>query len=177
MWHQLIITTIIILVVSQCTSILLFDKSKSYAVYDTWNITRTGQLELNFRTNCRYCLLLYIDNKNEDKTSSLANNEDENYLELSLTGGKLELTLQAVSRSYKKTVIIGQNLNDLKWHSLKLQKYIESLMVDVDNDYSERLAIPGSVAKRFRINSRLYIGGLAESNLPTSYGSAKLKQR
>ncbi|XP_002159075.2 axotactin isoform X1 [Hydra vulgaris] len=158
--------------------ITLFDNSKSYAVYDKWNITTVGKLVLNFKTQSQYSLLLYVDDKSEDGLENAENNSEGNYLEISLNKGQVEVIKQTVKLSgeiHKQVLSLGENVNNLEWHTLTVTKYIGTLQVSVDNNVA--LLDFSSNDDKFQINSYLYIGGLSEEKTKSSFGFAKLKPR
>lgn len=155
-----------------CTNaILLFDESKSFAIYDVWNITTVGKLQLEFKTNSKYSTLLYVDNQRNSQFGQYDKN-DESYLEIALIQGRIQVTQQIVNTQNKERFLIGENLNNLKWHTLVITKYVESLRVEVD-EQSHMISFSESISKKFRIESKLYIGGLSENKIKFSYGSAK----
>ena len=157
----------------------LFDKSKSYAVYDKWNITTVGRLVLNFKTQSQYSLLLYVDDVSEDEYSENIEHRSRGcYLEISLNKGQVEVirqTLRASGEFDKQVLLIGEHINNLEWHTLTVTKYIGTLQVSVDNEVA-RLDFSSS-DDIFQINSELYIGGLSEEKTKSSLGFAKFKPR
>lgn len=159
------------------SGITLFDKKESYAIFDVWNITTVGQLELKFKTQSRYCLLLYVDDhhfKQYDEPTETKT--DGSFLEVTLIKGQLEVTLQILNKKYKQRIRLGHHLNDLAWHTLRLTKFVGTLQVNID-DETKLITLSKSIADSFYINSRLYIGGLSKTKMERSYGSAKAKPR
>ena len=142
----------------QIECLTLFDKSKSYAVYDIWNITEAGKLELKFKTQCQYCLLLYIDDQSFKLENKRPSSQIKNYLEVALVKGQIRVTQQILTEKYK--MFIGFELNNLKWHTLRITKYIETLEVQVDKS-TKIIPFPKNFTSKFEIKSRLFLGGLS----------------
>lgn len=160
-----------------CSNAILFsDKTKSFATYKVWNITLVGKLELNFKTNSKYCMLLYIDNQKYSQHGQPFAKNDSSYLEVALVKGRIEVILQIASTKNKHRLTVGENLNNLKWHTLTITKYDQVLQVQID-ERSRMINFKDNIARKFRIESRLYLGGLSEDKMKSSYGLAKQKPR
>ena len=152
----------------QIECLTLLDKSKSYALYDIWNITEAGKLELKFKTQSQYCLLLYIDDQSFKLENKRPSSQVKNYLEVALIKGQIRVTQQILSKKSKYKILIGFDLNDLKWHTLRITKYIETLEVQVDKA-TRVISFPKTLASKFEIKSRLFLGGLSpDKTVPDS---------
>ena len=164
--------------------ITLFDKSKSYTIYDVWNITTVGRLELKFKTQSQYCLLLYVDgHDDQNKVNKTLQNErhvrtEGHFLQVALINGELEITQQIISRKqrHKKSINIGSELNDLQWHTFKITKFVGTLQVEIDRQM-KILSFSKNIGDKFKIKSRLYVGGLSKAKIERSYGTAKFMPR
>lgn len=150
------------------------DKSRSYAIYDSWDITEAGKLELTFKTQSSYCVILYVDSKSLDgsfssnRHSGIDSNsggdgspENESFLHVALERGTVIVTLQIASEKNTRVVRIGNDLNNLEWHRLVIAKFVGTLQVEVD-DLQSIVNYPNDLDEKFRIESRLYVGGLSE---------------
>ena len=155
-------------------SMTFLDKSRSYAIYDSWNITSVGKLELTFKTQSSYCVIMYLDsrkvnsygnyddkNNNKDSTSSKA---DHSFLHVALEQGSMVVTQQIASQKNVRVVRIGHDLNDLEWHRLVITKFVGTLQVEVDSLH-QIVNYPNDLEDKFKIESRLYVGGLSEKKL------------
>lgn len=155
-------------------SMTFLDKSRSYAIYDSWNITSVGKLELTFKTQSSYCVIMYLDsrkvnsygnyddkNNNKGSTSSTA---DHSFLHVSLEQGSVVVTQQIASQKNVRVVRIGHDLNDLEWHRLVITKFVGTLQVEVDSLH-QIVNYPNDLEEKFKIESRLYVGGLSEKKL------------
>ena len=173
-WQSLLkltppILLLMLIQIQWISSMTFLDKSRSYAIYDPWNITEAGKLELIFKTHSSYCVILYVDSKGVNR--NIYNNkatsthvEDESFLHVALEQGSLVLTQQIASSKNTRIVRIGYDLNDLEWHRLVITKFVGTLQVEVDSLH-KIVNYPNDLEKRFQINSRLYIGGLSEKKL------------
>lgn len=155
-------------------SMTFLDKSRSYAIYDSWNITSVGKLELTFKTQSSYCVIMYLDsrkvnsygnyddkNNNKGSTSSKA---DHSFLHVALEQGSMVVTQQIASQKNVRVVRIGHDLNDLEWHRLVITKFVGTLQVEVDSLH-QIVNYPNDLEEKFKIESRLYVGGLSEKKL------------
>lgn len=155
-------------------SMTFLDKSRSYAIYDSWNITSAGKLELTFKTQSSYCVIMYVDSRkvnsygtydrtnNKGSASSVA--KDHSFLHVALEQGSVVVTQQIASQKNVRVVRIGHDLNDLKWHRLAITKFVGTLQVEVDSLH-KIVNYPNDLEEKFTIGSRLYVGGLSEKKL------------
>ncbi|XP_066913033.1 axotactin-like isoform X1 [Clytia hemisphaerica] len=180
--NHLLLTLILVHQFIVIQSITFLDKSKSYAVYNTWNITEAGKLELSFKTQTSHVMLLYVDSVRTKDTSIGGNrhnfhdSKSESFLQVTLINGAIEVTQQIDSEEHTKVIRIGENLNDLKWHRLVLTKFVGTLQVEVDH-YHQIVNYPNEVGQKFHINSRLFVGGLSEQKQLTAFGAISFMSR
>lgn len=173
-------TLALILILIHMNSAMTFlDKSQSYAIYDSWNITEAGKLELTFKTQSSYCVILYVDSRkvdsygiydktnNKGSTSSGNVKVDHSFLHVALEQGSVVVTQQIASQKNTRVVRIGYDLNDLEWHHLVITKFVGTLQVELDSLH-KIVNYPNNLEEKFRIESRLYVGGLSEKKLEHS---------
>ena len=151
-------------------SMTFFDKSKSYAIYDSWDISKEGKLELSFKTQSSYCMLLYLDSNLIGESSSTA--KYESFLHVVLTQGSIIVTQQIESEKHKLEIQLGENLNDLEWHKLTITKYIGTLQVEVDR-FMKIVNFPNDIGVKFKINSRMFVGGLSKGKQNLALGTVQ----
>ena len=74
------------------------------------------------------------------------------------------VTQQIASQKNVRVVRIGHDLNDLEWHRLVITKFLGTLQVEVDSLH-QIVNYPNDLEEKFKIESRLYVGGLSEKKL------------
>jgi len=156
--------------------ITFFDKSKSYAIYDVWDISKVGKLEMSFKTQSSYCMLLYVDSNmilNGDSSSTV---ERESFLQVVLTQGSIIVTQQIDSEKHTREIHLGEDLNDLEWHKLTITKFVGTLQVEVDR-VMKIVYFPNDVGEKFKISSRMFVGGLSESKQKLALGTVQYMPR
>ena len=166
---------LILMQVHMIGGMTFLDKSRSYAIYDSWNITAAGKLELTFKTQSSYCVIMYVDSRKVNSYGSYdrTNNKgstgggvkvDHSFLHVALEQGSVVVTQQIASQKNVRIVRIGHDLNDLEWHRLVITKFIGTLQVEVDSLH-KIVNYPNDLEEKFIIGSRLYVGGLSEKKL------------
>ena len=188
MWDRLqrYLYAVMVLCICACNCITLFDKQKSYAMYEAWDMAQSGKLRLKFRTQCQYCLLLYIDDTELSEDMSLTERRptrtrrEGSYVQIALVKGQLHLLQNIRSRNgdERHTITMGEELNNLKWHTLTLSTVGHQTHVYLDDHTTSRhVSFKKHIAPGFTIRSKLYIGGLSRAKKAASYGRAKIIQR
>ena len=155
-FHSLYTAYIILqLVVHRRTSqgFTLLDKSHSYMAFDTWDASTSSKLKFKFKTACSYCLLLYLDG-NRFKSNGT------NYIELTMEQKQLKMKAQFIA-PFIESVTLGNELNDLEWHSVEISRTLNDFHITVD-DYKGSITV-GNI--EVKLSSYLFVGGVKRSYL------------
>ena len=130
------------------------NKRTSHLLYKQWDAKTYGKLKFKFKTHSSYGLLLYSDNTAESSYK-------ENFIALKLSQGKLQVTIQMGGEDYrsKKTELIGERLNDLKWHTVELERNVKETMIKLDS--IEAVMINEGEYDQLELNSGIYFGGIS----------------
>ena len=134
------------------------NKRTSHLLYKQWNAKTYGKLKFKFKTHNSFGLLLYSDN------SETKNSINENFIAIKLNYKKLEITIQMGGEDYfsKKSEEIGENLNDLKWHTIEILR--DNTKTTVTLDSTEPVVIENSGhVQQLELNSGVYFGGISTS--------------
>lgn len=130
----------------------------SFLQVKRWNVSETKGLGFRFKTFLADALLLYMDDEGQT-----------NFLRVELFQGKLLLTCSHGTRSGAMAVEIGENLNDLAWHQVLLEKNNGKTTISVDN--RSKSTINSRENTRLIIKSPMYFGGL-----PSTLSANRLTQ-
>ena len=143
-----------VLIQTDCYTFI--DKDKSYIKYKQWNMDETGTLEFRFKSLKPNGLILYSDTS---KTASYA----ESYIVLKLIRGKLQVTLQMGEDNYRsyKRIEMGDNLNDMKWHTVAIERDSTNPKVTyIQLDTKRKSLRSDGEHSTMELNSGLFFGGL-----------------
>ena len=134
------------------------NKRTSHLLYKQWNAKTYGKLKFKFKTHNSFGLLLYSDN------SETKNSINENFIAIKLNYKKLEITIQMGGEDYfsKKSEEIGENLNDLKWHTIEILRDNTKTTVTLDSTEPVVIENRGHV-QQLELNSGVYFGGISTS--------------
>lgn len=130
----------------------------SFLQLKRWNVSETRCLAFRFKTFLPDALLLYMDDEG-----------NTNFLRLELIQGKLRLTCSYGSRFGAMAVEIGDNLNDLVWHRVLLERNKENTTIYLDS--LPKLPVESREKKGLIIKSPMYFGGL-----PPNLGANRVTQ-
>ena len=134
------------------------NKRTSHLLYKQWNAKTYGKLKFKFKTHNSFGLLLYSDN------SETKNSINENFIAIKLNYKKLEITIQMGSEDYfsKKSEEIGENLNNLEWHTIEILRDNTKTTVTLDSTEAVVIENRGHV-QQLELNSGVYFGGISTS--------------
>ena len=134
------------------------NKRTSHLLYKQWNAKTYGKLKFKFKTHNSFGLLLYSDN------SETKNSINENFIAIKLNYKKLEITIQMGSEDYfsKKSEEIGENLNNLEWHTIEILRDNAKTTVTLDSTEPVVIENRGHV-QQLELNSGVYFGGISTS--------------
>ena len=134
------------------------NKRTSYLLYKQWNAKTYGKLKFKFKTHNPSGLLLYSDN------SETKNSINENFIAIKLNYRKIEITIQMGGEDYlsKKKEEIGENLDDLEWHTIEVLRDNRKTTVTLDSIESVVIENKGEV-QELELNSGVYFGGISRS--------------
>lgn len=130
--------------------LFLEGKSFSYAQFPKWNVALNGTLEFEFQTEQRNGLLLYTDDSGT-----------YDFFEIKLVEGALRLRYNLGGGA--QIITVGRELNDGRWHRVKVKRTYNRTTLSVDKAKESRT----SKGKEFQFgnlptNSDVYIGGMPE---------------
>ena len=134
------------------------NKRTSHLLYKQWNVKTYGKLKFKFKTHNPFGMLLYSDN------SETKNSINENFIAIKLNYGKLEITIQMSGEDYlsKEKEEIGENLGDLKWHTIEVLRDNRKTTVTLDS--TEPVVVENEdEVQELELNSGVYFGGISTS--------------
>ena len=136
----------------------ILNKSTSHLLYKQWDAKTYGKLKFKFKTHNSSGLLLYSDN------SETKNSINENFIAIKLNYKKLEITIQMGSEDYfsKKSEEIGENLNNLEWHTIEILRDNTKTTVTLDSTEPVVIENRGHV-QQLELNSGVHFGGISTS--------------
>ncbi|XP_065117996.1 neurexin 2b isoform X3 [Paramisgurnus dabryanus] len=117
-----------------------------WARYARWEAGSIGELSFSLKTNASKALVLYLDD---------GGNCD--FLELSLTGGHLQLRF-AIHCAEPASLQMETRVNDDRWHMVLLTRNYRETMLMVDGE--TKVAEVRSKRKEMAVVSDLYVGGI-----------------
>ncbi|KAJ7365339.1 hypothetical protein OS493_005444 [Desmophyllum pertusum] len=135
-------------VLQRASSETLTNSTTSFLQLKRWNVSETRGLGFRFKTFLPDALLLYMDD--EGKT---------NFLRVELFQGKLRLTCSHGLRFGAMAVEIGDNLNDLVWHQVLLERNNSITTISLESGRSKS-TVNSREETSLIIKSPMYFGGL-----------------
>lgn len=123
------------------------NESSSFIQLKNWNVSESRGLGFRFKTFMSEALLVYMD----DKAKS-------NFLRVELFGGRLRLTCSHGSKFGAMAVEIGDNLNDLQWHRVLLERMKGETTILLDG--RSKSTVNSRKSRRLSITSSMYFGGI-----------------
>jgi len=164
--------TIVLFLLHFCDCITFLSREDSFAEYPPWSARLSGSLEFEFKTFNPRSLLIYAEEISDSP------NDRKSFLKLSLLHGSLNLVVQMGgedSRS-KKTKRFSANLNDLRWHKVRIVRDKNKTTVTIDGRWSFDLTNQGTISE-LPVNSSLFVGGVNKEKLKDLVsGRIKLNQ-
>lgn len=152
------------LLLHESTAETFIDEEASFLQCKKWDMSVNRALRFRFKTFLSNALLLYMDD--QGKT---------NFLRVELSYGKLLLTVKHGSRFKAMSVDVGENLNDLLWHQVLLERSKGKMTVTLDR--SEISFTSSREKTSFTIISPIYFGGLPPGLNSVTEPSVKLLNR
>ena len=146
------------ILISRASAETLTKARSSFLQVKRWNVSETKGLGFRFKTFLANALLLYMDDVGQT-----------NFLRVELFKGRILLTCSHGTRSGAMAVEVGENLNDLAWHQVLLEKNDDLTTITVDNRWKSTIKSPEKT--RLIIKSPMYFGGL-----PTKLSANRLTQ-
>ena len=129
----------------------VLDGISSYARYPHWNACINASVSFEFKTEEPKGLLMYIDDGGE-----------YDYFEVVMDNGKVRFQLNIVD-GYDKGISlkVGKNLNDGRWHKLKVTRNRMETILKIDNENKSKFAFGSDYFfGDLRNNSHLFLGGI-----------------
>lgn len=123
------------------------NEQSSFLQLKKWNVLESRGLAFRFKTFRADALLLYMDDEGKS-----------NFLRVELFQGKLRLTCSHGSRFGAMAVEIGDNLNDLVWHRILLERNKGKTMISLDSQ--SKSTVNSRDKTSLHIESSMYFGGL-----------------
>ncbi|KAL9954976.1 hypothetical protein ACROYT_G042567 [Oculina patagonica] len=134
-------------VLNRASSETFTNARTSFLQLKRWNVSETKGLGFRFKTFLPDALLLYMDDEGQT-----------NFLRVELFHGKLRLTCSHGSRFGAMAVEIGDNLNDLNWHRVLLERNNGKTTISLDN--RSKSTINSRERTSLIVKSPMYFGGL-----------------
>ena len=145
-------------ILNRASAETLRNASTSFLQVKRWNVSETKGLGFRFKTILANALLLYMDDVGQT-----------NFLRVELSKGRILLTCSHGTRSGAMATEVGENLNDLAWHQVLLEKNNGITTISVDNRWKSTIKSPEKT--RLIIKSPMYFGGI-----PTRLSANRLTQ-
>lgn len=143
-------------------TVTLTDRAASFVAYENLISSKVTQLSFKFKTYCRHCLLMYVDNKN-------GASDKENYMLLTLLKGHLNIYIhkgsnfEVLKKSVKK---MSRDLNDIQWHQIDIKISGTKSFITIDNE--SKMLVDNTI----KLSSLLYFGGVEDiANISTAANS------
>ena len=136
------------LLVFQVSAITFINPRASFLQSTRWNASDFGALGFRFKTFLPDALLLYMVDRG-----------DENFLRVDLSRGRLRLTCSR-SKLRVMSANIGENLNDLIWHQVLLERSEGSTTIYLGGR-SRSILTDDKVI--FNMEGSMYFGGIPPS--------------
>ena len=148
---------ILLILIQTINSYTFLNKRTSHLLYKQWNAKTYGKLNFKFKTHNSFGMLLYSDN------SEIKNSINENFIAIKLNYGKLEITIQMGGEDLsKKKEEIGENLGDLKWHTIEVLRDNTKTTLTLDSTEPVVVENKGEV-QELELDSGVYFGGISMS--------------
>ncbi|XP_029195020.2 neurexin-3-like [Acropora millepora] len=128
-------------------SVTFINESSSFIQLKNWDVSESRGLGFRFKTFMSEALLLYID----DEAKS-------NFLRVELFQGRLRLTCSHGSRFGEMAVEIGDNLNDLQWHPVLLERVKGQTTISLNGQ--SKSTVDSRKRRSLNITSPIYFGGI-----------------
>lgn len=141
------------LLLNRASSETFTNARTSYLQLKRWNVSEIKGLGFRFKTFLPDALLLYMDDQGQT-----------NFLRVELFQGKLRLTCSYGSRYGAMAVEIGDNLNDLNWHYVLLERNNGKTTISLDN--RSKSTINSREKTSLIIKSPMFFGGLPPNLSP-----------
>ena len=145
-------------------TVTLTDRAASFVAYENLISSRVTRLSFKFKTYCRHCLLMYVDNTH-------AASDQKNYVLLTLLKGQLNIDIHKDSNFevLKKSLKMSRDLNDVRWHRIDLKISDTKSSITVDNE--SKMLVDNTIT----LSSLLYFGGVEDiANISTAANSKVL---
>lgn len=125
----------------------------SYARYTKWNACLNASISFEFKTRKLTGLLMYTDD-----------NGTYDFFEVMLSGGAVRLRLNIVDgRDGSVEFEAGNNLNDNRWHSVKITRNRMETTLKVDNLVDTKVAFGSDFNfGHLETNSDVFFGGVPD---------------
>ena len=148
-----------------CSVITFYgNDEKSYAKYEPWQSFSNGLLKFRFKSTEPNGLLLYADDQYKSKGAG-------NFLKLKLVNKQLIVRIQISYsigvdeyQSQVKKMVLGNNLNDNRYHYVELKRENEKIEIKLDSKLSRY--IPPGNGQILNINSSVFLGGVPDDLKP-----------
>ncbi|ESO88048.1 hypothetical protein LOTGIDRAFT_97249, partial [Lottia gigantea] len=135
----------------------------TYARFPIWNACINASVSFEFKTTQSDGLLMYTDN-----------NGRYDFFEVMVKDGSVRLRLNVIDEQDGSVeIILGNNLNDNRWHSVEVKRKHFETILQVDGTSSSKVAF-GSDSTVFRDrnkNNYVYFGGVPLGYRRDSRGS------
>ena len=123
------------------------NEQTSFLQLKKWDIFESRGLGFRFKTFLSDALLLYMDDVGKS-----------NFLRVELFQGKLRLTCSHGARFGAMAVEIGDNLNDLLWHRVLLERSKGKTTISLDSQ--SKSTVNSHENTNLNIESSMYFGGI-----------------
>lgn len=128
------------------------NEQTSFLQLKKWDSSESRGLGFRFKTFLSDALLLYMDDEGKS-----------NFLRVELFQGKLRLTCSYGARFGAMAVEIGDNLNDLLWHRVLLERSRGKTTISLDSQ--SKSTVNSHENTNLHIESSMYFGGIPTARL------------
>ncbi|KAK6166927.1 hypothetical protein SNE40_023527 [Patella caerulea] len=145
------LSSIILVSLITVNSLRFRGEPNTYAKFPVWNACINASISFEFKTTQSNGLFLYTDN-----------NGRYDFFEVALKDGSVQLRLNVVDEQDGSVeIVLGNNLNDNRWHSVVVKRKHFETILQVDDTSSSKVAFGSdSGFGDRRKNNFVYFGGV-----------------
>lgn len=104
------------------------DHNFPFAEYENWDFSSNGTMSFLFQTHKRTALLLYHDNRRNDK--------GQDYLEVFIDKGNIRFRFNLnFCKQISELIVTGRDFADYKWHYVVITLDFKYVSISVDNTF------------------------------------------